>query len=170
MNNLPSFDIEYMFSRIRAKSIGEKLDLIISCRNCENKVDFKINLDDVQIQTDKEHQAKFMLNDSLGVEMKYPKFKINLNDLFQSGVEPFFQEIENCIKAIYTVEGKYIEIGPEDKEEVSEFVASMNTEQFAKIEKFFETMPKLSHVTDVLCDKCGAVNKARVEGLANFFV
>lgn len=170
VDSLPSFDIEYVFTRIRAKSIGEKLDLVVTCRNCQNKISFKLNLEDVGITKKDEHVSKFMLNETVGIEMKYPRFNINLNELIEKGLEHYFQEIENCVKAIYTADGKYIDITIDEKEELSNFIASMTPEQFELIEKFFQTMPRLSHSTQVACDKCGSINKAVVEGLSNFFV
>jgi hypothetical protein len=170
MNDLPNFDVEYAFLKIRSKSIGENLDLILTCRDCSNKIPFKINLDAIQLERNDNHKQKFMLTDKVGVEMKYPRFKLDLYELIESGLDNYFGEIEKCIKAIYTSDGKYFEITIDDKEELTDFVASMNTEQFGKIEEFFQTMPRLSHVTQITCDKCGTINKARVEGLSNFFV
>lgn len=170
MNALASFDIEYIFLKMRSKAVGEKLDLILTCRECENRIDFNINLDKIELKKDKEHTHKFMLNESVGIEMKYPRFRINLPDLIQTGLDNYFEEIEKCIKGIYTVDGKYFDITIDDKEELTEFVASMNVEQFEKVERFFQTMPKLSEVVDLTCPSCNAINKAKVEGLANFFV
>ena len=121
-------------------------------------------------RSDKEHSSKFMLNETVGIEMKYPQFRLNLNELIESGIDNYFEEIEKCIKAIYTSDGKYFDITADDKEELDEFVASMNVEQFEKIESFFQTMPKLSQIVDLVCPNCNTINKARVEGLANFFV
>lgn len=169
-STLPSFDIEFLFTRIRAKSIGEGLDLVINCRECDNKVTFRVNLEKVQIQNQEGHEVKFMLTDNVGIEMKYPRFNLSLPELIERGIEHYFGEIEKCIKAIYTTDGKYFEITVDDKEELSEFVATMTSEQFEKVEQFFQTMPKLSHEEQVQCSKCGTMNRARVEGLANFFV
>lgn len=169
-DSLPSFDLEYLFCKIRAKSIGEKIDLILSCRQCNVNIPFSIDIDELQIQKQKEHQSKFMIDSNIGIEMKYPKFAIDLYDLIEQGNDKYFGEIEKCIKAIYTSDGKYIEIGPDDKEELQNFIASMSSEQFAKIEMFFLTIPRLSHVQEIKCDKCGTLNKAKVEGISNFFV
>jgi len=168
--SLPSFDLEYLFCKIRAKSVGEKIDLILSCKQCDNKVPFRVDIDELQIQKHKDHQSKFMIDDNVGIEMKYPKFALDLYDLIEQGTDKYFAEIEKCIKAIYTRDGKYTEIGPDDKEELQNFIASMSSEQFAKIEMFFLTIPRLSHVQEVKCDKCGTLNRARVEGISNFFV
>ena len=170
VHDLPNFDIEYMFAKIRSKSLGEKLSLIVTCRNCENSIPTKLNLDELKVIKNENHSTKIMINDMVGVEMKYPSFNVNLYKLIDEGLEKYFEEIENCIKAIYTKDGKYIELSIDDKEEVSDFVASMTSEQFAKIEEFFLTMPKLSHDIAVTCDQCQTINTAKVEGLSNFFV
>jgi hypothetical protein len=168
--DVPSFDIEYIFAKIRAKSIGEKVDLIVTCRNCENKIPFKMDIDKLDVQMSDDHSQKVMITDSVGVEMKYPKFNINLHTLIDEGIEKYFSEIGKCIKAIYTTDGKYFEIDVDDAEELDEFLSSMTSKQFEEVENFFLTMPKLSHSFEVSCDACGTKNKARVEGLSNFFV
>lgn len=170
VDDLPSFDIEYMFTRIRSKSIGEKVSLIVTCRNCNNKIPYKLNLEELQIKRKENHSQKIMINKSVGVEMRYPTHNINLYTLIDEGLEKYFEEIESCIAAIYTSDGKYLEIDSADKEELSNFVSSMSSEQFAKIEEFFLTMPKLSQDIQVSCDSCSTINTATVEGLSNFFV
>lgn len=168
--DIPNFDLEYIFAKIRAKSIGEKVDLIVSCTGCENKIPYRMDIDELEVQASPEHKQKFMISDTVGIEMKYPKFNLNLYSLIQQGIDTYFEQIAKCIKAIYTVDGKYFEIGIDDAEELEEFISSMNSEQFEKVEEFFITMPKLSHDFEVVCDACGKNNKARVEGLKNFFV
>jgi hypothetical protein len=93
-----------------------------------------------------------------------------LHTLIDEGIEKYFSEIGKCIKAIYTTDGKYFEIDVDDAEELDEFLSSMTSKQFEEVENFFLTMPKLSHSFEVSCDACGTKNKARVEGLSNFFV
>ena len=168
--NLPNFDLEYLFAKIRAKSIGEIVDLILTCNNCEHRIPFKFNIDELQVTKDERHSSKIMITDSVGVEMKYPTFNLNLYSLIDEGLEKYFDEIQKCLKAVYTTDGKYFEVANSDKEEIDDFISSMTSEQFAKIEEFFLTMPRVSHVQDLKCDSCGATNKARVEGLSNFFV
>jgi hypothetical protein len=168
--DIPNFDLEYIYAKIRSKSIGEKVGLLVSCRGCENKISYQMNIDELEIKTAEEHKQKFMISDTVGIEMKYPKFNLNLYDLVDEGLDKYFSEIAKCIKAIYTVDGKYFEIGIDDAEELDEFISSMSTEQFEQVEDFFLSMPKLSHEFSVTCDSCGMVNKARVEGLTNFFV
>ena len=170
INDLPNFDIEYMFVKIRSKSIGEKINLVLTCTKCENKIPFKLNLDDLKIKRDERHSKKIMITSSVGVEMRYPSHTLNLYELIEGGLEEYFKEIQNYIQAIYTTDGKYLEIDIADKDELSDFVSTMTSEQFARIEDFFLTIPKLSHDIEIACDKCQTINTATVEGLSNFFV
>lgn len=166
----PNFDIEYIFTKIRAKSIGEKVDLVVTCNSCGHQNPFRLNLEEMNVQHNPDHKQKFMINDTVGIEMKYPKFNLNLYDLIESGLDNYFKEILSCIKAIYTSDGKYFDITVDDKEELDEFVSMMTSEQFEKIEEFFLTMPKLSHNIKLKCEKCSKDNVAKLEGLSNFFV
>lgn len=170
INDLPNFDIDYMFVKIRSKSIGEKVNLVLTCTKCENKIPFKLNLDDLKIKRDERHSKKIMITSSVGVEMRYPSNTLNLYELIEGGLEEYFKEIQNYIQAIYTTDGKYLEIDIADKDELSDFVSTMTSEQFARIEDFFLTIPKLSHDIEIACDKCQTINTATVEGLSNFFV
>lgn len=170
MNSLPSFDVEFLFCKIRAKSIGERIDLAMTCRNCEHKTLFKVDINELKVEKNPSHEIKFKINDTVGIEMKYPPFAINLYELIKEGTEKYFEEIERCVKAIYTTDGKYYEIGPDEKEDLKTFLSSMTSEQFAKVEEFFLTIPKLSHEEMVTCESCNAINRVVVEGISNFFV
>lgn len=170
IDTMPSFDIEYLFCKLRGKSIGENLDLVMTCTNCEHKTPFSINLDTIKVEMSSEHKSKFMITDTVGIEMKYPTLSMNLYSLIEEGTEKYFEEIEKCVKAIYTTDGKYFSIGPDEKEELATFLSSMTSEQFSKVEEFFLTIPKLSQTAQVVCEKCGTINTAKVEGLKNFFV
>lgn len=170
VESLPPFDIEYIFTKIRAKSIGEYVALLITCRNCENKIPHKMDINDLQVKRNPRHNKKIMITESIGVEMKYPAYNIDLYKLIDEGLEKYFDTIENCIQAIYTTDGKYLDIDPADKEELHDFIASMSPDQFAKIEEFFATMPTLSQDISVTCNECQTINTATVEGLSNFFV
>lgn len=170
IDTLPNFDIEYMFVKIRSKSIGEKVNLVLTCTNCEHKIPFKLNLDELKIVRNEKHTNKILITNNVGVEMRYPSHNLNLYDLIDDGIDTYFDEIQNYVQAIYTTDGKYLEIDSADKAELSNFLASMTSEQFAKIEDFFLTIPKLSHDVEIGCDNCGTTNNATVEGLSNFFV
>lgn len=166
---LPSFDLEYIFLNLRARSIGETVDLLINC-DCGNKIDYQMNINDIQVRRDEKHKTKIMLTDKIGIEMRYPKFQDVMGVFVTGNQEKIMELVLSCIKAVYTTDGEYHEISVDNKSELVEFVQDMTKEQFDMVEEFFETMPKLIQNIEQACDKCGTVNHAKLEGLQNFFV
>jgi len=166
---LPSFDLEFIFLNLRARSIGETVDLLVNC-DCGNKIDYQMNINDVQVTRHDDHKTKIMLSDTIGIEMRYPKFQ-DVMGVFMAGDQDKIMELVlSCIKAIYTTDGEYHEITVDNQAELVEFVQDMTKEQFDMVETFFETMPKLVQTIEKACDKCGTMNYAKLEGLQNFFV
>lgn len=164
----PSFDLEYVFMNIRARSIGEGVDLVVNC-DCGNKIDYTMDIPSLKVEKHPNHTTRIQVSDSVGFEMKYPKFK-NTMEVFTSGDETKILDlITSCVKGMYT-QTEFYEIDADNKKQLVEIIENMTTDQFAKLENFFETMPKLVHDINVKCDKCGAMNHARLEGLQNFFV
>lgn len=170
VKTLPSFDLEYIFANLRARAIGEKLDLVVTCFNCDNKIQYILNLNDVQVQRDEAHKTKFLISDKVGVEMRYPRFNKVLNVFSSLSPEDAYDVVLSCIKATWTTDGDYYEVTEDDKKDLTEFINTMTIEQFTKIEQFFDTMPKLYHKIRVTCPKCSSINDTKVEGLINFFV
>lgn len=170
LKTIPFFDIEYIFTQIRARSIGEKLDLIITCTNCNTKNNHAINLTDVKIQKGEDHQSKFMITDEIGIEMRYPRFADYKNTFDNLNEETMFDLILKSIKAVYTKSGEYHEVGVDERSELQEFLESMTVEQYSHIEKFFNTMPKFKHNFSMKCSKCEHENKVVLEDILNFFV
>ena len=173
VENLPTFDIEYLFLNIRGKSVGEELDVNIVCPDDEKtEVAVKIYLDDIEVQHDENHTNKIKLDDNLMMEMKYPsldefiKSNFDFNDKNQ--MDQSFQLIASCIDKVYSAEEAW---GTADctKKEVNEFLESMNSNQFKEIETFFTTMPKLSHTINVKNPKTKVESEVVLEGLASFF-
>ncbi len=165
---LPSFDLEYIFLKLREKSLGESTDLLVNC-NCGFKIPYEMNLSTLEVKKDPSHSNKIMLNDTIGVEMQYPKISQTIPIYFNTTEEKVMNMIISSIKAVYTADGEYHEVNVDNKEEAIEFVNSMTKEQFDKIENFFVTMPKLVHEIEAKCPSCGEVNHATLEGLQNFF-
>ena len=170
---VPMFDIEYMFLRLRGKSVGEDLDVNIICPDDnETQVTVNINLDDIQIEKSEKHTNQIKLDNSIMMEMKYPslnefiKNNFDMNDKNQ--MEQSFDLIGSCIDKIYTEDEVWV---TEDctKKEVTEFLDSMNSSQFKEIETFFSTMPKLSHTVKVTNPKTKVKSDVVLEGLASFF-
>ena len=149
IETLPTFDIEYLFLNIRGKSVGEELDVNIICPDDgETEVPVKINLDDIEVQKNEEHTNQIKLDDSLMMELKYPSLdqfiKSNFDFKETNQMDQSFALIASCIDKIYS-EDEVWATADCTKKEVNEFLESMNSSQFKEIEKFFDTMPKLSH-------------------------
>ena len=173
VENLPTFDIEYLFLNIRGKSVGEELDVNIVCPDDEKtEVAVKIYLDDIEVQHDENHTNKIKLDDNLMMEMKYPsldefiKSNFDFNDKNQ--MDQSFQLIASCIDKVYSAEEAWATADC-TKKEVNEFLESMNSVQFKEIEAFFTTMPKLSHTISVTNPKTKVKSDVVLEGLAAFF-
>jgi len=173
VENLPTFDIEYLFLNIRGKSVGEELEVNITCPDDgKTQVPVTINLDDIQVQKNEEHTNQVKVDDSIMMEMKYPSLDqfIKNNFDFNDGnaMDQSFELIASCIDKIYTEEEVW---AAEDctKKEIVEFLEQMNSSQFKEIEKFFETMPKLSHTIKVKNPKTKKESEVLIEGLASFF-
>jgi len=170
---LPTFDIEFLFLNIRGKSVGEELEVNIICPDDgETQVPVKISLDDIKVQKNEEHSNKIKLDSSIMMEMKYPsldefiKNNFDFND--KNAMEQSFELIGSCIDKIFTEEEVW-STADVTKKELSDFLDSMNSSQFKDIEKFFETMPKLSHTIKVKNPVTEVESEVVLEGLASFF-
>ena len=173
VESLPTFDIEYLFLNIRGKSVGEELEVNIICPDDgETQVPVKINLDDIQVQKNDEHSNRIKLDDSIMMEMKYPSLdqfiKSNFDFSDKNAMDQSFELIASCIDKIFTEEEVWT-AGDVTKKEMADFLESMNSSQFKDIDKFFETMPKLSHTIKVTNPATEIESEVVLEGLASFF-
>ena len=176
VENLPTFDIEFLFLNIRGKSVGEDIDLKLMCPDDEKtEVSVSINLDDIKVQKPEGHSNQVKLDDDLMMELKYPslnefiKNNFDPNDTSKNPMDQSFDLIGSCIDKIYSND----EVWAADdctKKEISEFLDSMKSNQFKEVEKFFETMPKLSHTVKVYNPTTKVESDVVLEGLASFFV
>ena len=173
VDTLPSFDIEYIFLNVRGKSVGEQIEIVVTCGDDgETQVPVSIGIDEVQIKTDPNHTLEIQLGEGYTLKMKYPSLNQFLEDNFseedESGVEKSFQIIASAIDTVYNEENVW---GAADcsKKELVEWLESLTSEQFKKIESFFETMPKLTHEITVTNPKTGKENTVVLEGLSDFF-
>jgi|TARA_R110002020_G_scaffold25353_2_gene82667 hypothetical protein len=173
VEDLPTFDIEYLFLNIRGKSVGEELEVNITCPDDgETQVPVKINLDEIEVQKNEEHSNRIKLDDTIMMDMKYPSLDQFIKNNFdfddKNAMDQSFELIASCIDKIFTEEDVW---ASEDcsKKEIIEFLEQMNSAQFKGIEKFFETMPKLSHTIKVKNPKTKKDNEIVLEGLASFF-
>ena len=173
VETLPTFDIEYLFLNIRGKSVGEELDVTLVCPDDgETEVPVKIDLDDIEIQRNDDHTNQIKLDDNLMMELKYPSLdqfiKSNFDFKETNQMDQSFDLIAACIDKIYN-EDEVWATADCTKKEVKDFLESMNSSQFKEIEKFFETMPKLSHTLKVTNPATGVESDVTLEGLASFF-
>ena len=170
---LATFDIEYLFLNIRGKSVGEEVQVLITCPDDEvTKVPTVINLDDIKVQTSEEHTKDIKLDNNLTMRMKYPSMnefvKSNFNISDGVDVDDTFDLISSCIEQVYTEEESWA-ASDCTKKELNEFLEQLTSQQFKEIEKFFETMPKLSHILTVFNPNTGVESQVSLEGLAAFF-
>ncbi len=174
VEDLPTFDIEYLFLNIRGKSVGEEVEVNVLCPDDEKTyVPIKIYIDDIQCEKNDKHSKQIKLDDNVMMEMKYPSLSefIKTNFDFKdtgSNLDQSFDLIASCIDTIY--QGEEAWAGKDcTKKELHEFLDQMNSSQFKEIESFFETMPKLSHEIEVQNPKTGVKSKVILEGLSSFF-
>ena len=174
VDNMPLFDIEYLFLRLRAKSVGEEVTLGLKpwgCPKnngelCEFTTEVSINLEEIKCVKDKKHTSKIMLDDKIGIMMKYPD--ISQLNIEGSENEMGMKVIKDCINMIFTEEETHEKDSFTD-EELDEFIDSLNTKQMDKIRNFFETMPTLKHTVKYNCKTCGEEKETTVQGLNSFF-
>ena len=173
VETLPTFDIEFLFLNIRGKSVGEELEVNVICPDDEKtQVPVTINLDDIQVQKSDNHDNQIKLDDNIMMELKYPSLDQFIKNNFEfdekNAMQQSFDLIASCIDKIYTEEEVWATADC-TKKEMSEFLESMNSTQFKGIEKFFETMPKLSHTIKVTNPNTKKKSEVVLEGLASFF-
>ena len=170
---LPTFDIEYLFLNIRGKSVGESLDVNIICPDDgKTNVPVTIDLDDIKVVKTEGHSNKVELDKTLMMELKYPSLdefiKNNFDFKDENAMEQSFKLIASSIDKIYNEEEVWVAADC-TKKEINEFLESMNSQQFKKIEEFFTTMPKLSHTIKVTNPNTKVESEVVLEGLASFF-
>ena len=175
VENLPTFDIEFLFLNIRGKSVGEDIDVKIICPDDEEtEVSIMVNLDDIKVEKSENHTNQIKLDKNLMMELKYPslnefiKNNFDPNDQDRSTMDQSFDLISSCIHKIYN-EDEVWAASDCTKKEIKDFLESMNSSQFKEIENFFDTMPKLSHTIKVTNPKTKVESDVVLEGLASFF-
>ena len=173
VEELPTFDIEFLFLNIRGKSVGEEVELsIIAPDDGKTSIPVSINLDDIKIVENEDHNKHIKLNDELMMEMKYPSLdqfiKNNFDQADTTDVDKSFELIATCIDKIYNEEEVW-STADCTKKELVEFLNQMSSTQFKDVEKFFETMPKLSHTLDVYNPATEVTSTVTLEGLSSFF-
>ena len=174
VESLSTFDIEYIFLNIRGKSVGEEIEVMITCPDDEKtQVSSVINIDEIQIQESKDHSKDIKLDDNLTLRMKYPSMSEFIKSNFAVSadavdVDDTFKLIASCIDQIYSEEESWAGSDSTDKE-LNEFVEQLSSKQFKEVENFFNTMPKLSHTVKVTNPNTKVESEIVLEGLQNFF-
>ena len=172
VEQLSTFDIEFVFLQIRTKSVGESVDVSVTCPNDgETQVDVSIPLDQIKVIKTKGHKKEIKLSEEVVLTMKYPSLDIFVEMNFQPedvGVDQVFRMAASCIDSIADVEQVY-DCKDLPKEEITSFLDQMTSDQFKKVQDFFETMPKLSHTLKVTNPNTKVESEVKLEGLASFF-
>jgi len=175
IDDLPTFDIEYIFLNIRAKSIGEDIKLVVTCPDDkETEVPVTIYVDEIKVVKSKDHKRDISLDKNLILRMKYPSLNqfiqsnFETKDESQTTVDKTFQLIADCMDTVYTEEEAWESTDYSPNERLS-FIEQLNSKQFKEVERFFATMPKLSHTIEVTNPNTKKKSKVVLEGLADFF-
>ena len=173
VNEFSTFDIEYLFLNIRGKSVGEEVEVLVTCPDDGvTKVPVTIGLDEIQIQVDEKHSRDIKLDDTLMLRMKYPSIDQFIKNNFATNevnVEDTFEIVSECIEQVFSEEESW---SAKDctKKELKEFIEQLSSKQFKEVENFFATMPKLSHTITVKNHNTEVESEVVLEGLASFFV
>ena len=171
IDELPTFDIEYLFLNIRSRSVGESIDLVITCPDDnETKVNTQIYIDEIKVKKNKDHNPDIKLDDTYTMRLKYPSLDqfIDENFNFDEGKDNSFDIISSCIDMVFSDEEAW-EAKDCTKKELLEFVERLNSSQFKEVEKFFDTMPRISHDIEVENPNTKVKSTVKLEGLASFF-
>jgi len=167
VSKLATFDIEYLFVKLRSKSIGEIVDLEYTDPVSEEVIKFKVNLDDVEVKNNPEHSNKVMINEEVGLVMRYPTLQeVKDVETSQSEEDSVLEVLLNCIEKIFDNESVYTDF---TREELVDFIDNLPMESMGEIKKFFDTMPVLEHTTTVQ-NKEGVTKDIVLRGLSSFFM
>ena len=174
VSKLPTFDIEYLFLNVRSKSVGETVEVNVTCPDDgKTTVETAINIDDIKVKKDKGHKLIVKLDDQYSMKLKYPSIDQFVENNFdfdnaETNVSQALSMLSTCIDMIYDKEESW-DASESTKEELNEFIDQLNTKQFKEVEEFFRTMPKLTHTLKVKNPKTGVESEVVLEGLVSFF-
>lgn len=173
VEKLSTFDIEYLFLQIRTKSVGESVDVALTCPDDnETTVPVSIPLDEIKVVKTRGHKKEIKLSDEVAISMGYPSLESFVSMNFvgedETQIDAIFTMAASCIETISDTEQVY-DCKDLPKQEIVEFLEQLNTKQFMLIQKFFETMPKLTHTVKITNPNTGVESDVVLEGLASFF-
>jgi len=175
VDQLPTFDIEYIFLNIRAKSIGESIKIIVTCPDDgETRVPITVYVDEIEVKKPDEHTTDIVIDDNMTLRMKYPSLTQFIENNFEMNLTPeetvnkTFKVIADCMDTVFTSDEAWEAKDYSPKERL-DFIEQLNSKQYKEVEKFFATMPKLSHTLEVENPNTKVKNTIVLEGLADFF-
>ena len=181
LNNCPTFDMEYLFVQLRSQSVGESQEVVfevddhdtskgMKCEGVGQSVETSIDMSKAKVANleNAKGNSRFMITDNIGIEMRYPTLE-DTGSMTQQDVDTMFMMIKTCIKQVYTTDGDIYEPDQLDEGELDNFINSMNTGQFGKINEFFDQMPKLGLDVPYRCPVCSKPLNKYLEGMASFF-
>ena len=175
VDDFPTFDIEYIFLNIRAKSIGEAIRLTVTCPDDgETQVPVTVYVDEIKVIKQEGHETDIVIDDKLTLRMKYPSLNQFVENNFEVDDDPetlvnkTFKVVADCMDTVFTEEDAW-EAKDYSSDERVKFIEQLNSKQYKKVEKFFATMPKLSHTIEVINPNTKKKNSIVMEGLADFF-
>ena len=173
IKELSTFDVDYIFTKIRSKSVGETSKVLMACEHCNEENEVTIKLDDINMGDISLKNTNIPINDDITVEMKYPTYEDMLKNeaLFNTELnagDMLTGNIITCMHAVQTKEENLL-IREEPKEEVETFLNSLTNEQLQKLVDFVESVPTLSHTENYNCKKCGKENTVTLKGIQDFF-
>lgn len=170
IKSLPTSELELLFLKLRAKSVGETSTVGYECKECSTKNDVVINLNDIEIKFGQKVNPKVMITDTVGVTLKYPTSDDIAKTMTSesSDVKSTFNIIIACVESIFDTENVY-QAKDMERKDIEDFIDSLSSQQFENIQEFFMSIPKLSKEISFKCEKCGTDNKFNVEGLQSFF-
>ena len=175
VEELPTFDIEYIFLHVRGRSVGEAIELIVTCSDDgTTEVPVKVYIDEIQVQKDPNHSTDINLGDGLVLRMKYPSlnefiqnnFDFSSNDF--SSIERSFDIVSSCIDMVFNADESWA-ASDCTKKELNDWIETLTSQQFKEVEKFFNTMPKLAHTFKVTNPNTKEESEVTLEGLTSFF-
>jgi len=172
VNKLTTFDVEYIFTQMRAKSVGERSNVGIKCKECEHTNEISVDLEDVKIDVQNKNNNMIKLNDTWTLKMKYPNYMSVLHDEKvmnnESATDSIMAMVANCLDALMS-EDENIKFADESSDTVNDFIDNLNAAQFEQVEKFIQDMPQLKHNVNFTCESCQTENEVTLKGMNDFF-
>ena len=170
IEKLPAFDIELFFLNLRARSVGQNVEITLSCqtKDWDGEAPVQVNLENIGLEISKDHTDVIKLTNKIKVKLKYPDIDRMTRPPEESQMDSIFEITKACIESIW--EGDEIhDIRDYTEQELEDFIMSLNQQQFGKLIGYFNTMPKLKHKVEFTCSKCGSKQESVLEGLQSFF-